>query len=122
MVTLAILCRLGSVDMENVLKSLKNAEERAAEVERRTAELSSGLVKETEESVKQMEAEAEKRAKEAGERLLMERMNIAKVESGRIRDKARAEGEVMERKAKENMGLGVEKVVSAVVEKMKSGA
>jgi vacuolar-type H+-ATPase subunit H len=121
LVILAISCRLGSVDMENVLKSLKNAEERAAEVERQTAKKSSDLVKETEESMKQLEAEVEKKAKEAGERLLSTKLDNAKAESARIRDRARAEGAGMEKKAKEKMSRGVDKVVDAVVERMKSG-
>lgn len=108
--------------MENALKSLKHAEERAGEVEKHAVGKSSELVKEVEESVKTMEAEAESRAKETGERHLKFKMDKARAESANIKEKARAEGEGMEKKAKGNMSLGVDQVVDAVVKRMKSGS
>lgn len=106
--------------MENALKSLKNAEERASEVERQTAQKASALARETEEAVKKMEAEVERKAKDAGERHLAAKMEGAKAESAKIREKSRAEGEGMERKAKEKMSQGVDQVVDAVIKRMKS--
>lgn len=111
---------LGSVDMENALKSLKNAEERASEVERQTTQKASDLVREAEEGVKMMEADAEKKAKDAGERHLAAKLEAAKSESAKIRERARAEGEGMGKKAKEKMAQGVDHVVDAVIKRMKS--
>ncbi len=108
--------------MENALKSLKNAEERAVEVEKLAADKSAEIVKEAEDSVKKMEVDIEKRSKEAGERHLAAKLDGAKAESARIREKSRAEGEAMERKAKEKISAAVDKVVEAVEERMKSGA
>lgn len=107
--------------MENALKSLKNAEERALEVERMAVGKSAEIVKEAEESAKKTETEVEKKAKEAGERYLAAKIEGAKAESGRIREKARVEGEAMERKAREKMSAGVDQVVEAVEKRMKSG-
>jgi vacuolar-type H+-ATPase subunit H len=107
--------------MENALRSLKNAEERAIEVERWAAEKGSELTKTTEESVKEMEADVEKRSKEAGVKHLSTRLEGARATSASVRGKVRAEGDDMEKKAKEKLNLGVDQVVDAVVKRMKSG-
>ncbi len=107
--------------MEHALKSLKNAEERANEVEKLAADKSEDIVKGTEESVKEVEVEVERMAKESGERHLSARVDGAKAESAKIREKVKAEGEGMEKKAKERLSLGVDQVVDAVIKRMKSG-
>jgi len=122
LVTPATSCRLGSVDMENVIKSLKDAEESAAEVEKQTTQKSSELVKEAEEKVRQMEGEIEGTVKKWGERHISNKLGNAKAQAVKIRGKAEAEGEEMERKAKGKMSLGVDQVADAVIKSMRSGA
>lgn len=79
-----------------------------------------GLVRETEEAVKKLEADVEKRAKEDGERHLTSKLEGAKAESAKIREKARADGEGMGSRAKDKMAQGVDKVVDAVIKRMKT--
>lgn len=103
------------------MRSLKNAEERAIEVEKWAAEKGSELTKATEESVKEIETDVERRAKEAGEKHLSMKLEGARTESANMREKVRAQGDGLERKAKDKLSLGVDQVVDAVVKRMKSG-
>ena len=103
--------------MENVLKSLKKAEESADEIDRQASAKASELVKKTEIDAKRLEADSERMAKEAGEALISSHRKQASVEADKISSKAQKEASGIKIKAKENMTKSVDDVVNVVIKR-----
>jgi vacuolar-type H+-ATPase subunit H len=104
--------------LENVLKSLKKAEEFAQQIEDEAKEKSLALVKNTEQAAKVQEANAEKSAKAIGERLMEESKEESSEEVEKMKAAAKKTSAAIEKAAKEHMEDGINSVVEFVWQRM----
>jgi len=106
--------------MENILKSLKGAEDAAEEIEANAGSRASAIVKKAEDTAKASEAEFDRRAKEIGEKLLEESKNKAKQEIGSKNAAASESSAGIDKAASGNMEKAVNEVVESVLKRIGS--
>ena len=106
--------------MENVLRSLKTAEEAAAQVEEDAKQKASKLMAKAEDISRKREVESETQAKAIGEKLKSERLEAATKEANEIKEKTKSSASQIEEKAKKNMQIGVDEVVKTLISRMKT--
>lgn len=101
--------------MENILKSLKRAEDAAEEVEADAGGRAAAIIKKAEDISKANEAEFDRKAKEIGERMLETSKNKARQEIETKNSASTKASAAIDKSAKDNMDTAIGEVVESVL-------